>query len=250
MVISTDLLRDFAPLAPPDQRATPDLAAIRESPLIVGLFGHRELTLSQLPRLSDAVAAFIAEIREHLPDTELRAIIGLTRGCDMRYVCRALDIVSRVEIVLPMPLEECSKDFDADALKTLRAPLMNPKVSSTVLSAPEQPLGIGGSVLLTLWDEHSPLRGGIPNAALRHVGIGAEEGDASLVMLALADDVDAADSVVQWTPGAGNAALTRMPPQLLRQLVDLNTYNRDYRRLRSSPAELTARGPTRRLAPR
>jgi hypothetical protein len=41
-----------------------------ESPLVV-------------PRFGDALAAFVAEIRAHLPDTELHAIIGVTRGGDL-----------------------------------------------------------------------------------------------------------------------------------------------------------------------
>jgi len=257
---SADLLRPPSLVAPaqPDESVTAHRDAIRESPLIVGILGHRELDPARMPRLHDAVVAFIAEIREHLPDTELRATIALTRGCDVQYVRGALDFVSHVEVLLPMPLEECASDFDADALQTLRALFKDPKVSSTVLSAPVQPLGIGGSeqtrhaalyanltetlvrrssVLLTLWDGHSPLRGVIKDSALRHIGVGAAAADAdvSLVMLDLADDVDAADSVVHWTPGTGDAGTPqprpRMPPQLVRQLVDLNTYNRDYRRL-------------------
>jgi hypothetical protein len=260
---STDLLlpSSLVAHAQPGESVTADREAIRESPLILGVLGHRELDPARVPRLRDAMVAFIAEIREHLPETELHATIGLTHGCDVQYVRGALDFASHVEVLLPMPLEECASDFDADALQTLRALFTDPKVSSTVLSAPVQPLGIGGSeetrhaalyanltetlvrrssVLLTLWDGHPPLRGVITDAALRHVGVraAAADADVSLVMLDLADDVDTADSLVHWTPGTGNAgtpsqACPRMPPQLARQLVDLNTYNRDYRRLRA-----------------
>ena len=276
MVMGTDLLRDLAAYVQPDERTTAGRNAIRESPFIVGLLGHRELDPSRVPRLRDVVAAFVADIRKHLPDTELRAVIGLTRGCDLRYVSGVLEFASRVEVVLATPLEECSGDFDADALRALRELLLDPKVTSTVLSPPAPPLGIGGgeedrhgpryakltetlvrrsSVLLTLWDGHSPLRGGIPNAALRHVGAvsDASDGDATLVMLDLADDANAVDSVLHWAPGAGDAgrperSSTEMPPQLLRQLVDLNTYNRDYRQLRTlgrirAPSSLLARVP-------
>jgi hypothetical protein len=269
----TDLLRDLVTHAPPGEEAATDCAAIRESPFIVGLLGHRELDPSRVPLTRSAVAAFVAEIREHLPDTELHAIIGLTRGCDVEYVRGALEFASRVEVVLPTPLEECAGDFDADALEVLRGRLTDPRVRLTALSAPLQPLGIGSgaeetryanltetlvrrsSVLLTFWDGHSPLRGGIPDAALRHVGVGpGADGDAGLVMLDVADDVDAADRIVHWTPGTGDSdaprqSATKMPPQLVRQLADLNAYNRDYRRLRSlgrvrSPSSLLSGVPT------
>jgi hypothetical protein len=258
------------PPAPPGESVTADRDAIRESPLIVGVLGHRELDPARMPRLRDAVVGFIAEIREHLPDTELHANIGLTSGCDVQYVRGALDCASHVEVLLPMPLEECASDFDADALQTLRALFTDPRVSSTVLSSPVQPLSIGGSeetrhaalyanltetlvrrssVLLTLWDRYSPLRGMIKDAVLRHVGVCADDDDdVSLVMLELADDVDVADSVVHWTPGTGNTGAPsqpcrRMPPQLVRQLVDLNTYNRDYRRLRAARRIRTPSSP-------
>jgi hypothetical protein len=243
-----------------NERARAEHEAIRESPFIVGLLGHRELDPARVPRCRDTVAAFIAETLEHLPDTEVRAIIGLTQGSDLLYVRGAIDAVSHVEVVLPASLEECAGAFDAQALQALRDLLMHPNISSTVLSPPVQPLFIQrgeddrhevryahlthtlvrrSSVLLTLWDAHSPLHGGIPNA-LRQVGVvpSGADGEAALVMLDLAGDVDAADSVVRWTPGAraaGNPqSSTTMPPQLVRHLVDLNTYNRDYRRLRTS----------------
>jgi hypothetical protein len=272
--MSTDLIRDVVARVQPGERATADRDATGDSPFIVGLLGHRELDPACVPRLRDAVAAFIAEIRGHLPDTELRAIIGLTRGCDVRYVRGALDFASHVEVVLAAPLEECAGDFDPDGLQALRALLMDPNVSSTVLSAPAQPAGIRGGedgryearyanltqtlvrrsgVLLTFWDGHSPLCGGIPNAALRHVGVNpaAAEVDTTLVMLDLADDVDATDGVVHWTPATGDGrasrrSSTKMPPQLVRQLVDLNTYNRDYRRLRALRGQI--RTPSSLLA--
>jgi hypothetical protein len=258
VVTRTDLLQDLVARARPDAGATTERAAIRESPFIIGLLGHRELEPGRVPELCAAVAAFVAEIREHLPDTELCAIVGVTRGCEVGYVLGALEFASHVEVVLPGLLAECTGDFDADALRTLSALRTHPNVSSTVLSPSAGPLGPGGengaevdyasltatlvrrsSVLLTFWDGHSPLRGGIPSAALRHVGVGpaAGDGDATLVMLDIADDVSADGSVIHWTPGTRDADTPRresgMPPQLVRQLADLNAYNRDHRRLRS-----------------
>jgi hypothetical protein len=271
LVLRTDLLQDLVTSARPDARTTSARASMRESPFIVGLLGHRDLEPGRVPRLCAAVAAFLAEIREHLPDTELCAIVGVTRGCDVRHVLGALEFASHVEVVLPALPEEHGGDFDADALRTLSALLTHPNVSSTVLSAEAGPFEVGdenaresryanltetlvrrSSVLLTFWDGHSPLRGGIPSAALRHVGVGPAAGDddTTLVMLDITDDLGADGSVIHWTPGTLDADTSRrdssrMPPQLVRQLADLNAYNRDHRELRS---EAGSRTPSSLLA--
>lgn len=230
-----------------------------ESPLILGLLGHRELDPARVPRLRDAVTGFLAELLQHLPDTELRVIVGVTRGSDLLFVHGALERGLPVEIVLPETLEAGNSMFDAEERAALHGLLEHPSVCCTVLSPPllvnstgdvdrngapyailTEALVRRSSILLTLWHGHSPAHGGVADSALRHVGVRAEDdaADVSLVMLGLADDVDATDSIVDWTPAAptGTAAartraVSRMPSQLIRQLVDLNTYNRDYRRL-------------------
>lgn len=231
-----------------------------ESPLILGVLGHRDIDSSRVPRLRQALTAFLAELKQHLPDTELRVVVGVTRGGDLAFAHGALEQGLRVQIVLPEALDVCTADFDADERAALHGLLEHPNVSCTLPSPPAIPSGSAGphsapytaltetlvrcsSILLTLWDGHSPARGGIADAALRHVGVHADDPGAqiSLVMLGLADDVDATDNIVHWTPAApeepGPAALdqvaSRMPAQLVRQLIDLNTYNRDFRRLRS-----------------
>src|SRR2546430_10081344 len=39
------------------------------SPFIVGVSGHRDLDPAELPRLKEAVAAFVTQLKSYLPDT-------------------------------------------------------------------------------------------------------------------------------------------------------------------------------------
>jgi hypothetical protein len=239
--------------------------ATRESPLILGVLGHHEIEPQRLPGLRDALAGFLAEIAHYLPDTELRVIVGVAGAADLLFARAALERGLHVELVLPETPEACAAELDADGRAAWHALLEHPQASCTPLPLPlpGPPLSVGGdaerrgaaytaltqtllrrsSILLTPWEGHSPLRGGIAGAALRHVGVRTADHaqEVSLVMLGLADDVDAPDSLVHWTPvapgpkGSASAApgVSRMPAQLLGQLIDLNTYNRDFRRLRA-----------------
>jgi len=257
------LHRDLeAPVASTAAEATAS-SSTRESPLILGVLGHSELDVQRMPRLRDALTAFLSEIEHHLPDTELRVIVGVTGGGDLLFVRGALERGLQVEMVLPEALDAFTAGLDAEGRATLHGLLEHANVRCSQLSSPPVSGGRAGStepggalytaltetlvrrssILLTPWDGNAPGRTGIPDAALRHVGIRADDqaSEVSLVMLGLADDVDATDSVVSWTPAGreemGSAAAARatprMPAQLVRQLIDLNTYNRDFRRLRA-----------------
>jgi hypothetical protein len=253
-------------LAAPGQAAAAAAGSCtnRESPFILGVLGHHELGSDRAPHLRDALIGLLTELKHHLPDTELRVIAGLTGRGDLLFVRGALEYGLHVEIVLPEALDTCTSDFDVDDRAALHGLLTHPRVSVTVLSAPLPPANaLAGadrqnaaytaltealvrrsSLLLTLWHRHSPARSGIADTALRHVGVRADDDDdgISLVMLSLADDVDATDDIVHWTPpspdvraSAAAQRATHMPSQLVRQLVDLNTYNRDFRRLHAEP---------------
>src|SRR5262249_30390757 len=217
------------------------------------------LDSERVPRLHEALTRFLAELTQHLPDTDLRVIVGVTRSGDLLFARGALERGLHVEIVLPDTLEACTADFASDERAAFHALLQQPHVAFTALT-PALPADGGlaeqhgtqyaaltetlvrrSSLLLTLWDGHSPASGGIANAALRHVGVRADDtAEVSLVMLGLADDVDASDSIHYWTPAAAEqtasaagVAASQMPAQLIRQLDDLNTYNRDFKRLRA-----------------
>lgn len=262
MAIDSDLLhRD---LTTPEASRAGEVARPplnRESPLIVGILGHRDLEPQRMSQLRQALMAFLAEIGQHLPDTELRLIVGVIGVADLLFVRALLERGLHVEIVLPEALDIFTTGLNGEGRAALQEVLQQPNLRCTQLAPPAGSADAGedtrargapytaltetlvrrSSILLTPWDTRAPLRGGTPDAALRHVGIRADEqaSEVSLVMLGVADDVDAIDRVVSWTPAApeeaGSAAAAppagRMPSQLVRQLIDLNTYNRDFRRL-------------------
>ena len=85
-----------------------DLANIKataNSPFVVGVSGHRNLSPADVPRLRDAVTDFINQLRRHLPDTELEIIVGMAEGADLLVAQTALDLGVRVQAVLPAALE-------------------------------------------------------------------------------------------------------------------------------------------------
>src|SRR5436309_2944122 len=56
------------------------------SPFIVGVSGHRDLDPAELPRLKDAVAAFVTQLKSYLPDTEVHMVVGMAPGADLLVV--------------------------------------------------------------------------------------------------------------------------------------------------------------------
>ncbi|MGP8035503.1 MAG: hypothetical protein ACLPQ6_15345, partial [Steroidobacteraceae bacterium] len=54
--------------------------AIGNSPFMVGVSGHRDLDPDDIPRLREAVTDFVQRLKAHLPDTELRVIVGMAEG--------------------------------------------------------------------------------------------------------------------------------------------------------------------------
>ena len=58
-------------------------SAIANSPFMVGVSGHRDLDADQLPLLREAVASFVRQLKEYLPDTDLHLIVGMAEGADL-----------------------------------------------------------------------------------------------------------------------------------------------------------------------
>src|SRR5258708_18153908 len=106
------------------------------SPFIVGVSGHRDLDPAELPRLKDAVAAFVTQLKSYLPDTEGHMGVGMAPGADLLVVETALDLNVQVEAVLPMSLDQYAADFVPDTLQHLKGLLPHPPVDFVQLRAP------------------------------------------------------------------------------------------------------------------
>jgi hypothetical protein len=213
-------------------------SAIANSPFLVGVSGHRDLDADQLPRLREAVASFVRQLKEYLPDTDLHLIVGMAEGADLLVAETAVALGVEVEAVLPMPLAQYSSDFDARTLASLQELLRHSRVRCVELSGPggaahaDKPHSPGrrdamyanltsslirrSSLLLALWDGRvSQLPGGTADTVLRFLGVRSDqhEGPEALEFVEARDEADAAERLVYWTPTArsGGAPESRPP---------------------------------------
>ncbi|MBV8973601.1 MAG: hypothetical protein JOY74_00645, partial [Sinobacteraceae bacterium] len=229
--VATDAIVDVANSSP-----------VANSPFMVGVSGHRDLESEQLPELRAAVADFVRQLKEHLPDTDLHLIVGMAAGADLLVAETAVALGVEVEAVLPMPLAHYASDFDAQTLASLKELLRHPRVRCMELSPPpgvapaaEQhsaqqrdalyanltsSLIRRSSLLLALWDgQMSQLPGGTADTVLRFLGVRNDEhaGPATLEFIDAPAEADAAERLVYWAPTArsGSAASSSYPPCFL-----------------------------------
>ena len=195
------------------------------SPFIVGVSGHRDLDPTELSRLQKAVGTFVRLLRTHLPDTELRMIVGMAAGADLLVARTAVDLGVWVDAVLPMPLAEYAVDFDAATFGHLRDLLAHPGVRCVTLaaarSAEHAPLGPSAardamyanltetlirrsSLLLALWDGRpSHLAGGTADTVLRYLGVRIDDSqDGDIGFVSGAEEPEVGARLVYWTPAA------------------------------------------------
>lgn len=218
------------------------------SPFIVGVTGHRGLDGGDLPRLRAAVTAFVAQLRQHLPDTELQFIVGMAAGADLLVAQTAIELGLSVDAVLPMPLEQYAADFDTDALRTLTTLLQQPRVRrielgratmadraadpgqrverDTLYSNLTDTLIRRSSLLLALWDgQPSALPGGTADTVLRYLGARTEQHTAAehFEFVDAPADPEWGSRPVYWIPTARRGtplATARREPCILMGIGD------------------------------
>jgi len=212
------------------------------SPFMVGVSGHRDLDPDDIPRLREAVRDFVQQLKTHLPDTELRLIVGMAEGADLLVAETALGLGVPVEAVLPMPLEHYAADFDASTFACLKELLRRPQVRCVELSAAAAGAASGAhsreqrdamyanlthtlirrsSLLLALWDGRSShLPGGTADTVLRYLGVRTDDNKTADVVdfIEAPDEPENAPQLVYWTPtlrsGATGGATARAPRYL------------------------------------
>jgi len=206
---------------------------------MIGVSGHRDLDPGDLARLREAVTDFVHQLKAHLPDTELRLIVGMAQGADLLVAQTALGLGVPVEAVLPMRLAHYAADFDQETLARLKELLHHPQVrcvelSADVASAAAAPhsreqrdamyanltdtLIRRSSLLLALWDGRSShLPGGTADTVLRYLGVRTDENRDSdaIEFIESAEEPETAQRLVYWTPaarsGTANGAPARSP---------------------------------------
>ena len=206
---------------------------------MVGVSGHRDLDPDDSPRLREAVTDFVRQLKGHLPDTELRLIVGMAEGADLLVAETALALSVPVEAVLPMPLEDYAADFDEATLAQLKALLRRPQVRCVELSADAAGAGAGphsreqrdamyanltdtlirrSSLLLALWDGRgSHLPGGTADTVLRYLGVRTDDNREAepIRFIEAGEDPETTARLVYWTPalrsGASSERSARAP---------------------------------------
>ncbi|TLZ32980.1 MAG: hypothetical protein E6K25_03680 [Gammaproteobacteria bacterium] len=221
------------------------------SPFIVGVSGHRDLDPAELPRLKDAVAAFVTQLKSYLPDTEVHMVVGMAPGADLLVVETALDLNVQVEAVLPMSLDQYAADFEPDTLQHLKELLRHPRVHCVELRADAQESR--DVAPLSSVDARNAMYAKLTDT-LMHTD-GSQDADA-LGFVSEVEDLDPGTRLVYWAPtarinlaplplqrppcflsGAGDNTLQAhpsMPPWLKIQLEQFNDYNLEFRTLSAS----------------
>ena len=202
---------------------------------MVGVSGHRDLDPGDSTRLREAVTDFVQQLKAHLPDTELRLIVGMAEGADLLVAETALGLGVPVEAVLPMPLEHYAADFDVQTLKQLKELLRRPQVRCVELSADASGAAVGphsreqrdamyanltdtlirrSSLLLALWDgRSSQLPGGTTDTVLRYLGVRNADSRATdaLQFIEADEEPESTPRLVYWTP-AQRSGTSGSPP--------------------------------------
>jgi len=197
---------------------------------MVGVSGHRDLDPGDSARLREAVADFVQQLKGHLPDTELRLIVGMAEGADLLVAETALGLGVPVEAVLPMPLEHYAADFDLQTLAQLKELLRRPQVRCVELSADAAGVVAGphsreqrdamytnltatlirrSSLLLALWDGRSSrLAGGTADTVLRYLGVRTNDSSEvdGIQFIEADEEPENTPRLVYWTPALRSGA--------------------------------------------
>jgi hypothetical protein len=204
-----------------------DAAILKDvsTPFMLGVSGHRDLTAGGIADLRDAVARFVDDLHQLLPDTPLRILVGMADGADLLVAQTAVDLGVAVEALLPMPLKEYAADFDASTFQRLESLLKHPQVCCVELTLPSggtldrssmalrdqlyanltATLVRRSSLMLAVWDgQGSTLPGGTADTVLRYLGArtdnNPEEGEIQFV--AASSEFETAERLVYWIPAA------------------------------------------------
>src|SRR5216684_705003 len=207
------------------QQPVADPTRSRNTPIIIGVSGHRDLDPESVPRVRAAVGTFLEHIRILAPETQIRVMVGMAEGADLLVAEVALERGVPVDAVLPMPLDHYAEDFGAKSFELLRNLLQRAEVRRIELATPVQSndgildsraasnrdvfyvnlrncLIRKSALLLAVWDgESSPLPGGTADTVLRFLGARSDEDRLEEPIAFMEEQPESAGSrLVYWVP--------------------------------------------------
>jgi hypothetical protein len=218
------------------------------SPFIIGLTSHPDLEPPQIPQLIDAVVRFLLEIKQHLPDTQVRVMFDARIGMSIAIARAVLSLDVSVDPLI-------APGSDGNPLQDL---LNHPQVHQTEVAtaasgAHADILMRRSSLLLALWDgKSSRTPDDTADQVFRFLGVRGEQSETLHRIEVSTDDNDLAltAQLVFWIPvrrsiddgaesvqqpvyllSAGDNVLDvqhSMPSSLKRDLADLNEYNLEF----------------------
>jgi hypothetical protein len=221
------------------------------SPFIVGLVCHPDLQSAQIPPLIQAAIGRLLEIKQRLPDTDLRLMLD-----------------ARNEASLAIARATLGLEISVDALGVAAAPglaqdlLNHPQVRWIEVDAQAgEPIHTDiltrrASLVLACWDGNpSKLPHDTADQVYRFLGVAGDQSESGnrIETSAVADDLEVTARLVSWVPilrsgvdasggvgqpcyllFAGDDVLEvqqAMPSSLERRLADLNEYNSEFERV-------------------
>ena len=235
------------------------------SPFIVGLSSHPDLESAHVPQLIDSVVSVLRELKQHLPNTDVRVIVD-ARGDANRAIARAaLGQDMFVDALVAAPTQDKASDSDAASTREL---LDHPRVRRIELKAAESSVPCDSlnaifadiiirrsTLLIALWDgKASSARHDTADTVFHFLGVpaGIDEAVDRIEIAKVSDDLDVSVKLVFWVPVLRNGAQAHesiqhphfllaagdnflevqqsMPSFLKRRLADLNEYNLEFER--------------------
>jgi hypothetical protein len=236
------------------------------SPFIVGLAGHPDLEPAQFAPLVDFAVGFLRDLKQHLPDTDVRLMLDVCGAVNLAIVRAALALGISVDALIVAPARNHASGPDADILPDLRT---HPRLQCIEVAAedpstrPDTPESIiadilvrRSSLLLALWDGRtSSAHDDTADTVFRFLGVHVERNDAvnRIEIDKVIDEMDLTARLVYWVPvrrsgadasahiqqphyllAAGDNVLDvqeTMPSSLRRRLADFNEYNVEFERI-------------------
>ena len=94
-------------------------AALDTTSLVVGITGHRNVLVSEIPALQGRVRDFFLQLQQRYPHLPLTLLSSLAEGSDQLVAQVALDLGLRVVAPLPLPVSLYRDDFESPASRAM-----------------------------------------------------------------------------------------------------------------------------------